>query len=206
MKIRSDSIRTGINEVQQQANTTETAKIAKEVLPDAKDVQTAGKFAVNIKSEQSLTGFIRANELQKTVAQIQTNPRLLEQIETIHATPSADVELKNLADRLHSLVDQKKGLITQIQGLTAQIEGAEIVGDNQSVAEAQAQLQQLQSQLAKVDVQIKELMNEIEKLKQQEQDEKDRIKEQEEQQNNISKNLDKAADSYQSILDATKLS
>jgi chromosome segregation ATPase len=203
MKIRSDSIRSGINEVQQQANTSEPAKTAKEVLPDAKDMQAVGKFAANIKSEQTLTGTIRANELQKTFAQIKTNPGLVEQNETNKAIISAGDKMKLLTDKLKSLAEQKAGLVKQILDLAAQIAGVEFDGKKQSIAEAQAQLQQLKSELAKVEVEIKELMNEIEKLKQQEQEEKDRIKSQEEQKNNL---LDKAADSFKSMLnDITKL-
>jgi predicted nucleic acid-binding Zn-ribbon protein len=125
MKINSNSIRSAINEFQQDAKATEAAKVTKEVLPETKNLQAAEQLATGIKSEQTYTAIMQANELK--------------------------------------------------------------------------------SQLSKVDVAIKEVLSEIEKVEDQQKAEQDRIKNQQEQQQRLSTNVEKAADSYTSILDSIKL-
>jgi hypothetical protein len=199
MKIESNSIRSAVNELKQEANATETAKTKSEVSPDTKNEQLSGQLASNIKSEQSFIAQIRADEMQKTVAQLQTNPKLMDQIATVKVTPSTEAKIKPLLEQLNSLRDQKQGLIAQIQSVTTQIQGAEVAGNYQLAAQGMAQLQSLKSQLAHVDVQIKKIMSEIEEIKTQEQEEQERMKSQEEAHSSIESNLAKTAEKTSEI-------
>jgi hypothetical protein len=197
MKIQQGSIRAGINEIQQETKNSEVTKITKETLGDAKNVHVAGQFAENIKSEQSFSAIMRGNELQKTLAPSPTNNRT--------AIQNNDTKIKELVDQLNSFADQKKELIKQIVDVMALLEGAIIGGKFQVAAKAQAQLKQLQAEVAQIEVAIQKLLNELQKVKQQEQDEQDRTKTQEEVEGRISDNLNKAADSIKAIQEATKL-
>jgi hypothetical protein len=70
---------------------------------------------------------------------------------------------------------------------------------------ASDRFQVLRGQLATVDVEIKQLLAEIEKAKTEDQDAKSAAQDQQDHDQQIMQNLDKAADSYQQLLDATKL-
>ena len=91
-------------------------------------------------------------------------------------------------------------MISQIVATSQKLAGAQLVNDQPGIAAASAQLEELKGQLAKVEVKIKAVLQEIEKLGQQEEKEQDRIKNQQESQDKIQSNLSKTADSYSQIL------
>jgi DNA repair exonuclease SbcCD ATPase subunit len=116
-------------------------------------------------------------------------------------------QLESLKQQLEVLKIQKQALMTQINQVTSQIQGLEQSQppNIQGLTQLQQQLASLQNQLAKVDTQIKEILNEIAKLQDQEAQAQDQANQSEEQNQNIMKNLDKAADAYADILKATDL-
>jgi len=124
MKIQSNSIRSAINEFQQDAKTSEAAKITKEVLPESKTVQAAEQFATSIKSEQTFTAMMRTNELQSQLAKVNVAIKeLVTEIETREQQQKAEQHrikdqqeqegrisqnLEEAADSFKSILDSTK--------------------------------------------------------------------------------------------------
>lgn len=180
MKIQSNSMQQAVNGlVQEDSNTSKTTQSLKQILPDAQNFQLSGQLANTIKSEQSMIAKHRAAEL--------------------HAT-FGDKKLGQLRQQLGDLKNEKQGLISQIVATSQKLAGAQLVNDQTGIAAASAQLEELKGELAKVEVKIKAVLQEIEKLGQQEENEQDRIRNQQEAQGKIQSNLSKTADSYSQLL------
>ncbi len=180
MKIQSNSMQQALNGLVQDSNTSQTPASPKQILPDAQSFQSSGQFANTVKLEQSMIAKNRAAEL--------------------HATFGGDKKLGQLREQLGDLKNEKQGLISQIVATSQKLAGAQLVNDQPGIAAASAQLEELKGELAKVEVKIKAVLQEIEKLGQQEEQEQDRIRNQQEAQDKVQSNLSKTADSYSQLL------
>jgi len=110
MKIQPNSIRSAINEFQQEAKSAEGPKISNEVPPESKNVQAAQEFASSIKSEQSFTAMMRTNELQKTFEQTKTAPQILpgDVTELQSQLEKVDVEIKEIMTEMETIKNKEK--------------------------------------------------------------------------------------------------
>jgi len=121
-------------------------------------------------------------------------------------------EIQHLSQSLQELTNEKKGLTAKIVNLEQQLMAAEVAYSNSPNAnnyammlELQKQIEQLKSQLSKVDVEIKQLMNQIEQKQAEEDATKTDIEEREQIEGTLVKDLNKAADSYNDILNNTSI-